>query len=208
MDLKDIAVIVGIIKDVVLAVAAVVTALVAVRGVSGWLRELRGRTEFESALALMKATYSLREALFSCRAPLILAGEFPSGYSQVTDGSNAEKKGKAYAHVLGERWSAVVATLSEFDARSLESEAIWGKDIRDATESLRKDVNTLYAAIVSYIDDAYIGGENFKEDPAFGIRVRRDVFASRDASDNALSNRILSNIQRIEMFASPHLGRP
>lgn len=208
MELKDTATIIGLVKDVILAGAALVTACVAARGVNSWLRELRGRTEFEAALALMRAAYRLREALFDCRAPLIPAAEFPEG-SKLREGEKADsdERWRAYAHVLRERMSGVSTSMTEYDARALEAEAIWGKTAREATEPLRNDVGTLYAAIGSYLDDIAQEGEIFKADREFGKQVRSQVFASRIASNNELSNSIRSNIQRLEAVFGPHLKR-
>lgn len=205
MEVKEIATAVGIVKDVILSGAAIATAVVAVKGVTSWLRELRGKAEFDSALALMRATYRLREAIASCRAPWISAAEFPPGYSATNEA--AEAKGKAYAHVFRERWSAVSVAFSEFDARALEAEAIWGKDVPRTVDPLRKNVRTLYAAIESYIDNAYGSGRDFDHDREFGQRIQREVFAPVSATDNDLSEQIKTSVKYIEIFVAPHLRR-
>ena len=205
MEVKELAAAVGIVKDVILSGAAIVTAVVAAKGVSSWLRELRGNAEFDSALALMRATYGLWEAIASCRAPWISAAEFPPGYSPTRE--TAEARGKAYAHVFRERWSAVSVALSEFDARALEAEAIWGKEVPRTVDELRKNVRTLYAAIQSYVDNAYGSGLDFDHDKEFGQRIQREVFAPVSATDNELSQQIAASVKSIETFAAPHLRR-
>ncbi|MCW3677814.1 hypothetical protein [Burkholderia cenocepacia] len=205
MEVKEIAMVVGVVKDVILSAAAIVTAVVAVNGVTSWLRELRGKAEFDTALALMRATYGLRESVASCRSPWISAAEFPPDYKAL-EASN-EAKGKAYGHVFRVRWSPVSAALSEFDARALEAEAIWGKDVVVAVEPLRKNVRTLYAAIQAFIDNIYSDGEDFDHDRPFGQRIQREVFAPVSATDNELSDQIAASVKRIETFVSPHLRR-
>lgn len=127
MGLAEIGVVVGMAKDIALAIAGVVTALVARKGLNNWLRELGGRTKFEAALALMRASYSVREALFNCRAPLVAAAEFPAGYKQGGDKPSTKEEVNAWNHVFKHRWSFVATSLKEFDARSLEAEALWGR---------------------------------------------------------------------------------
>ena len=60
-------------KDVVLGLAAAVTASVAVVGLKRWRRELRGKADSEAARALSRVTYNLRDQIALCRSPFILA---------------------------------------------------------------------------------------------------------------------------------------
>lgn len=74
--------IIAAIKDVLVGLAAAITAGVAIVGITSWQRELRGKAEFRVARTLMRATYGLRDAVQDCRAPFISGAEFPSGYGQ------------------------------------------------------------------------------------------------------------------------------
>ncbi|CAE6754484.1 hypothetical protein [Paraburkholderia aspalathi] len=205
MALAEIGLVVGMVKDVALAVAGVVTALVARKGLNNWLRELGGRTKFEAALALMRASYSLREALFNCRAPLVVAAEFPAGYKQGGINPSTNDEVNAWNHVFKHRWSHVATSLKEFDTRGLEVEAIWGTHAREATQRLSCCVSILYAAIESYVDNCVSEGENFKVDREFSKKIRSEVFGTRNSADNKLTTDILTAIQALEDFARPHL---
>jgi hypothetical protein len=203
--LAEIGVVVGMAKDIALAIAGGVTALVARKGLNNWLRELGGRTKFEAALALMRASYSVREALFNCRAPLVAAAEFPAGYKQGGDKPSTKEEVNAWNHVFKHRWSFVATSLKEFDARSLEAEALWGADALEATQRLSRCVSVLYAAIESYMDNCVSEGENFRADREFMKKVRSEAFGSRSAADNELTTAILTAIRALEDFARPHL---
>ena len=48
-------------KDIALAGAAIVTATVAIKGLNTWARQLRGTADFETARAMSKVTYKLRD---------------------------------------------------------------------------------------------------------------------------------------------------
>ncbi|WP_225031024.1 hypothetical protein [Paraburkholderia sp. XV] len=205
MGLAEIGLVVGMGKDVLLGVAGIVTALVARKGLNNWLRELGGRTKFEAALALMRASYSLREALFNCRAPLVVAAEFPAGYKQAGVNPSTKDEVNAWNHVFKNRWSHVATALKEFDTRSLEAEAIWGSEARESTQLLSRCVSILYAAIESYIDNCVSEGENFRVDRQFSSKVRSEVFGTRTSSDNELTKQILTAIQTLEDFSRPHL---
>lgn len=85
----------GILKDLALAGAAVVTAWVAVLGLRKWREELRGKTDFEVARALARATYKVRDDLAACRMPLIRSSEFPADYSAAAPDDYAAKVRRA-----------------------------------------------------------------------------------------------------------------
>ena len=149
------------IKDVVLALAGATTAAVAIIGLKNWSRELRGRAAFETARALARATYKLRDELKICRSPLIRSAEFPEGYRAPDPTKTPDEQAQAYAHVYSNRWNPVWSALQEFDTQTLEAEALWGKAIREKTDQLRACVRELNVAIEAVIDNERSGGEDF-----------------------------------------------
>jgi hypothetical protein len=104
-----------VLKDIVLAGAAAVTAWVAVKGLQKWREELRGRADFDVARGLARATYKVRDDLAACRMPLIRTSEFPDGYSSIANDDHAARV-SALAHVYNNRWKPVTDALREFDA--------------------------------------------------------------------------------------------
>lgn len=196
---------VSAISDIVIAIAALVTAGVAVKGLDTWSEQLKGTAHFEVARSLVKATYKLRNAIADFRSPLIHGVEFPEGFS-VTRGSS-EERAEAYLYVFRERWKPISESIQEFDAQSLEAEALWGEEVSANTETLRRLVWNLWIAVDCYVENERTGGENFKCDPNFGVSTRSKVFASPNATDNILSNEIATAIKAIEASIKPHLRR-
>lgn len=198
--------IVTAIKDIVLAVAAGITAFVAVSGIRKWRQELEGRAGFEAARSLAKATYRLRDELHSCRSPLITGNEFPPGYFDNRNPSSDEQA-RATAHVYKSRWEPVKEATAEFDAQVLEAESLWGGPIREKTATLRNCVVELRVAIEAVIDDKASGGADFKSDPEFGKKMRRIVSGTASSKDNPLSQQISTSVAAIESELKQHLGR-
>ncbi len=194
------------IKDVVLAVAAGVTAFVAVSGIRRWRRELEGKAGFDAARLLAKATYRLRDELHSCRSPLITGDEFPPGYFD-TRNPTSEEKARGTAHVYKNRWEPVGKATAEFDAQVLEAEALWGSPIRSKTDALRSCVVELRVAIEALIENDASGGADFAADPEFGRSIRRTVSGTPSSKDNPLSDKILTSVAAIESELKKHLGR-
>jgi hypothetical protein len=197
-------------KDIALGGAAVVTAWAAVRGLRKWQEELRGKTNFEVARALARATYKVRDELAVCRAPLIRSAEYPPDYTPPAPGHpmNSAVEVNALAHVYNNRWKPVTEALREFDTQRLEAEALWGPDIRKDAEALHRCATTVFVAIESILDDARAGGSHFQGDKEFGRRTRSQAHASPTATDNPLSNDIAAAVSAIEGRLSGHLKRP
>ena len=200
----DISQYISITKDVIVAVAAIVTTCLAIYGVKSWRRELAGKTQFEIARNLLKATYKLRDSIADVRSPLILGVEFPEGYDVSSEKSSAEQKPQAYSHVYCNRLKPLWVAIDEFDIAALEAEAIWGKAIKRMAEDLRTCINSLHDSIRFYIDSIHSDSINQKKE--FDRNIRKDISASRN-SDDELSKKIRNSIKALEEELKPHLKR-
>lgn len=195
----------GIITDLVLSLAAGITAYVACKGIGAWQRELGGRATFEVARMLMKATYLLRDEVGYCRSPFISSGEFPTEYNEkAIDERTSEDEGKAYTHVYSQRWETVGRALREFDIALLEAEALWGEDIKTKGKELRQCVRHLQVDIDCFVRNKYSGGEEF-QDRDYAKAVRSGV-SSSNSTDNELTTRIERAVTAIEDEIRPRLS--
>lgn len=194
-------------KDIVLALAAIVTVKVAVKGLSTWNRQLRGTADFDAARGLAKATYKVRDKLQACRSPLVMDQEFPPEYYVEGGRRSPELEARGYAFVYYNRWSPVWEAIQEFDVSVLEAEALWGKPIREATDSLHKVVREVNVAIDALIANAASGGEDFSSDPEFGKKMRSTVSAVRTNSENEINKKLAAAVQAIDDQLRPHLQR-
>jgi hypothetical protein len=195
------------VKDIVLALAAVVTATVAIKGLSTWNRQLRGTAGFEAARALAKSAYKVRDTLQSCRSPLLSSHEFPPEYHEAGAKRSPEQEAKGYAFLYTNRWSPVWQAMQEFDTNVLEAEALWGQPIREATDHLRKVVREVNVAIDAFIANAASGGEDFSSDKEFGKKMRSTVSALRTDSKNEVNVKLSVAVQSIDDHLRPHLQR-
>jgi hypothetical protein len=196
---------IALIKDLLLASAAIVTATVAVLGLRKWRHELSGKVAFDVARGLAKATYRLRDEIQSARSPLVRGAEFPPEYHATALRSHDEEA-QAWSFIYRRRWEPIANALQEFDAQALEAEALWGPDIRKLTDALRKCSHLLNISIEAVVEDKSVGGENFKADREFGKKMRADVHASVGAADNPLSQSIAAAVRDIESALRSHLS--
>lgn len=190
-------------KDIIVSIAALVTACAALKGLRTWRVELEGKAHFEAARDLMRATYTLRDEIEICRSPFISVNEFPSDYtSQNTN--TAETEGETYAHIYGNRWKPVLNAIKEFDSFSLEAEALWGDGIKTKTNDLRTCYKELQVAIEAIISDKYSGGADFTADSNFAEETKNKAMALKK-DENQFSIRIATAIEEIENEMRPHL---
>lgn len=195
--------IITIIKDIFISIAAVTTAYVAYTGLEKWKKELNGKANFDTARALIRATYKLRDEIEYSRSPFIPVGEFPKDYDPIhkTD----ETKGDAFAYVYRKRWEPIVEAMQDYDAYVLEAEALWGAKIKEKTDVLRSCIIELRAAMDAVIYNEYSGGEDFK-DREFGKDIRAKV-SNTHKDKNELTLKIIAAIKGIEGEVSPHINR-
>ena len=198
---------IAVIKDIVLALAAIVTATVAIKGLTTWDRQLRGTAGFEAARAVAKSAYKVRDTLQDCRSPFLSSHEFPPEYYESRSNRAPEQKAKGYAFLYTNRWSPVWQAMQEFDANVLEAEALWGQSIRTATDPLRKVVRELNIAIDAIIANAASGGEDFSSDRDFEKKIRSMVSAVRTDSKNEVNIQLATAVQLIDDQLLPHLQR-
>lgn len=197
--------IIAAIKDIVLAVAAGVTAYVAVSGIKKWRQELEGKAGFEAARGLARSTYRLRDAIYSCRSPLTTGDEFPDGFFTRNNQTNQEKA-EAWAHVYKNRWEPVREATIEFNAQALEAGALWGAVIRSKTDQLKNCVVQFRVAIESVIEDKASGGADFSTDKDFAKEMRQTVAGTPTSKDNPFNDRLAAAVDGIEAELKSYLG--
>lgn len=198
--------IIAVAKDVLLGVAAVVTSIVAVRGLQSWRRELEGRAEFDTAKGLLKAMYKLREELQVFRSRFFTSNsEFPESYGLIGKRS-AEEEAQAWDYVYKNRWRPVERAVQDFDTHTLEAEALWGDEIRTKAKVLRCCATDVYIAIDPVVSDKVSGGENFESDKKFGQEMNMRISAVKE-NENSLSKEIANSVANIEDFLRPRLKR-
>jgi len=114
-------------KDLILSGAAIAGAVVAVKGLGTWKRQLRGQSEYELSRRILVTLFKYRDAIAGVRHPAMWAYEMPIP-------SEDESKNKSREHVkfygtskaYQARWDKVQTERTSLYADLLEAEAIWG----------------------------------------------------------------------------------
>lgn len=197
----------SLVKDIVLSIAGVVASSCAIVGLFTWKRELRGKTKYLAAHRLLKATYTLREAIVIVRNPFIDASEFPSDYNDSNGSTRAREEAAAYSQVYTDRWKYVSDCIGDFQTNAMEAEAIWGNEIKEATDSYTNQLSYLRTAIRQYIRNKQLTGIEEHPDQEEKRRIESIIWSENLSGSTVFTHTLNDKIKTIEDFLLPHLGR-
>lgn len=194
-------IVVGIIKDVLVSIAAITATIVAIMGLYSWKRELHGREKYETARNLIRATFELREEIRVCRSENTYNSEFPKEYVVRDDPDEDEK---AWVYLYKNRWDPVSKALINYDLAAIESEILLSEKLNLKIEQLRSCVDRLYKSIHTYIYNKSTEGKFFHDDDEMAKSVYEDIWIMRGETD-VLSIKFLDAITGIENEIRPYL---
>jgi hypothetical protein len=201
---------VATIKDVVLAASAVVGAVVAVRGLNTWNRQLQGGAEYELARRVLKLTYRLRDVIKAVRHPVMWAAEMPSpSEADAATMSRDEVRHYGTAMAYQARWQKVADVRTELQTELLEAEVLWGSELRKRFEALNKLEHELLIAVRSFLDVSDPRTHEARKQAVFKRQQgARDVMYD-DLSDKGdeFTQDVVRAIQPIEDYVKPHLRK-
>jgi len=172
--------VVGVCKDVVVALAAIVTATVACIGISKWRAEESGKADFDLARRLGAAVYRFRDAIAAARHPFIAAAEFPEG--KPTD--NGKAGADAFAHVFNQRFQGVQQSATDLRALRNEVEALWGIAIVGKLGELLDHAIVLHVAMSAVVSDKASFGTEFRDNP----ELRKKMWARVTDTGNEINS--------------------
>jgi hypothetical protein len=201
--------IVTLLKDIVLAGAAITGSVVAVKGLGTWRRQLKGQTEYDLSRRILISLYKYRDAISGVRHPAMWNYEIPSPPEEEAKKMSQEKlrfygTSKAY----GARFDKVQAQKSSLHADLLEGEALWGDELKDLFKPVFALEHELLISIHYYIElinpDT---GDASKE------AIRKITQGNRDIMYDDLSEAgdeykkdLIAAIEGIERYLKPKLS--
>lgn len=195
------------IKDGVTIAAAIVAIYVAIAGLSAWRKQLAGTTEYEAARRLLKATYTLREAINTVRSPFMGAGEIARAMKQAGIESlpgQFEVPPAATRAAYQERWKFVSDAMSSLAAEAFEAEVLWGDEVQSVLKPLRSCVAELYGALTIYLDSLSHTHSQVLPDEEHK-RIDATVYSTYDPNTDKLYKEVLNSIAAIDRFVRPYL---
>jgi hypothetical protein len=144
---------IALLKDIVLSGAAITGAIVAVKGLDTWQRQLKGQSEYELSRRILINVFKYRDAINGVRYPVMLAYEMPSPPEEVAKIMSQEQirfYGTSKAYQV--RWDKVQSVKASLYADLLEAEAIWGNEFKDLFKKVFELEHELFTCIRHHIE--------------------------------------------------------
>jgi hypothetical protein len=201
---------VSIVKDIATIASLAIAAIVAIKGLQTWRRQLQGTADYDLAKRLLKAAYRLRDSLQAVRNPFMSAGEIQHAMKEAglefkpTDEQfNAASTAAAYQL----RWKPVVEAYQALELEVIEAEALWGPSAKSAIIAIRKTVNSLSVAIDLTLRDMQPGARGILDNESRQTFQRILYSISHKPEDDAFLKELTDATAEMEAIARPYLKR-
>jgi hypothetical protein len=199
---------IGLLKDVILTSAAVVGALVATKGLSTWKRQLKGQSEYELSRRILVTVFRYRDAISNVRNPAMWAYEMPSPSADESKEMTPQQisfygTSKAYQA----RWEKVQIERTNLYPDLLESEAIWGDELKQLFKELFKLENELFTCVQNYIHQINPETDEIYKKAIMDIKFKRRDILYGDFSEEGddYKKDFQSHVNKIEKYLKPKL---
>lgn len=143
MDIKQVAEITSIAKDVVLSLAGVATVFIAWLGLKTWRKELKGKSEYTKAKELLRAVYKVKDGFMHVRNPCFSSYEYPEEMLDVFGHLKTEHQYEGEKHAYEQRWKVLNGAFLELEQHNLDAQVEWGSEFQEVVVPLRKCRNEL-----------------------------------------------------------------
>ena len=128
---------VRIAKDIVLSAAAITGAVIAIKGLGAWRRQIKGQTEYDLARRILVSLFMYRDAIDRVRHPMMLSAEMPyppeEKAKHMTD-PQIMHHGRSHAYFA--RLGKVTNARKTLYADLLEAEALWSNELNSKFKTL------------------------------------------------------------------------
>lgn len=199
---------VTLIKDLILSGAAIAGAVIAIKGLSTWKRQLKGQSEYELSRRLLVTLFKYRDAIAGVRHPAMWGYEMPNPPEDELKNMSREQirfygTSKAYQA----RWDKVQTERTSLYADLLESEAIWGDELKKLFKTLFNLEHELFTSVRHYVELINPETEEASKEAIRNIdRKRRDIMYD-DLSEEGDDYRkdFQRGVEEIEKYLKPKL---
>ena len=198
---------VTLVKDIITSVSALIVAILAIIGLHTWKKQLKGKTEYELAQRLLRATYRVREALVLVRNPYQSPAEITQAMKEVgiegnpldDPGKKAQTEGALYQN----RFRKVQEAFVEIESVALGAEAIWGVIVKEYLKPLQECAVVLSLNIQTYIRELEYTPRRFDEDA--NTKRFQIIYGWPGDDSNKFSVEINTAVNKMEQFLKPLL---
>ncbi len=201
--------IVTLLKDLILSGVAITGAVVAIKGLGTWQRQLKGQSEYELSRRILVTLFKYRDAINGVRHPAMWAYEMPTPPEDEARTMSSEQirfYGKSEAYQA--RWVKVQTERTALYADMLEAEAIWGNDLKDLFKKVFDLEHELFTRIRHYIERINPDTDEATREAVRNIdKKNRDIMYENLSEDpDEYKQDLMSAIENIEKYLKPKLS--
>lgn len=201
--------IIALIKDVALTGAAITGAIVAVKGLGTWQRQLKGQSEYDLSRRILVSLFKYRDAINGVRYPAMWVTEMPYPPEEEAATMSDEKKrfygtSKAYQA----RWDKVQTERTSLYADLLEAEAIWGSYLNKIFKKIFDLEQELFTRVRHYIELINPDTKAATKDAISKIDAKnRDImYDDLGEQPDEYKQDLISAIEEVEKYLKPKLS--
>lgn len=199
---------VTLVKDLLVGAAAITGAVVAVIGLSTWKRQLRGQFEYELSRRILVTLFKYRDAIAGVRHPAMWSYEMPKPpVEELKTMSDEDVRYYGTSKAYQARWERVQTERTSLYADLLQSEALWGRDLKDLFSVLFNLEHELLITIQHHLRVTNPRTSTIEKDAIRKIIEKRRDIMYDDTSDGGddFKREFQGGIEAIEKFLKPKL---
>jgi hypothetical protein len=191
----------AILKDIIVAIAAIVAAVFARKGINTYTNEFAVKDQYELAKRLLYAVYNVRDGFSHVRNAFMSVTEYPKNENGeiITDPQH-----EAVAYAYKKRWEILANALKEFEVEMTQAQAFWDFDKSTLLGPVRECVISLQIAIENRLDSMR-GEEGVYIDNAERATERKVLYGRGDIEKDPFGKKIQQSLEPIESMVKPHL---
>ncbi|WP_066018610.1 hypothetical protein [Endozoicomonas atrinae] len=197
-----------LIKDVALTGAAISGAVVAIKGLGTWRRQLKGQSEYELSRRILVSLFKYRDAINGVRHPAMFSYEIPhpsedEAKSMSPDDIRYYGISKAYQN----RWEKVQEQRTSLYADQLEAEAIWGNELNTLFKSIYSLEHELFNRVRHHLVLMDPSADEGQKDAILNIdKKKRDIMYDELGEEpDEFKQELLEAIALVENYLKPNL---
>lgn len=206
-DISQLATLAPIVKDAVIAVAAMVTSGIAVYGVRVWKRDLVGKELYEVTKTLVYQSHSVAQACTKLLLPILASENRVFTAAEVEHTTVGERWRLSETHVYRTRLRAYTESLEEFSDALLKARVVMGSRVYGAflpfQNALRQPVDEINNYL-SYLQDP---SSYLLHDSEEAAALQSFVYRSADDGGSKIVMMVADAREDAEKFLLPYLHR-
>lgn len=207
IDLGSLAVLSPIIKDAVIAVAAMITAGMAIYGVRVWKRDLVGKELYEVTKSLVYRSHTTSRACSKLLSPVLASEDRVFTVEEVKHTTVGERWRLSEAHVYRARLIVFSASLDELSDALLKARVVMGSKVYNAFLPFQRELRQPIYAINSYLAQLQDPSSVLMEDSEDTAILRWFVYKEEGDDGNKVLVKVTDAREEAEKFLLPYLHR-